>query len=1472
MVFCAFFVPFSTDKKVSAAASAQVKASAAYLDLNGNGNILNGFEGAQKEYVYMGTNGNAAVKWRVLAIKDTKYGSGSNNLLLWSDKLLGTSQYNANYNSPNYAYWGTSKIRATLNGGYYAADGAVGSNMPSMTDDAYRVQTGASVYGTLFAEYEKNGVAATGSYTTDNCAIDTFQPQYLYKKENITVNDYGVNGKYNQSIFGTGTAQYASTTAAGGVRETTSGDKLFILDYYDINNAAYGFGDSDGTTYATKVNGSWTPSSDWYPSYYDNSLTEFNNKTSDYLKFSGDLTDTYWLRTALRGDPAYSSAFIVSSLGFVTGSFGVSYSHGVRPAFNLDTSKVAYATVAKPTSGWTDMTLTTPTPEYNLYFKSPNYAANSSNAKATIAEKDGTLNISYNNPTGKTGGSIVLLLSDKTKTDGSVDWQTAVTMGSTSATDNKFVTVNMPSGVSLSTHNLTMLYTSSSADNSTEEIYCAYSIGNTVTAPSDITNLTYDGSNKWISDLSSTEKPAWLDLNIYNNTAFIKSVSVTYKDYSGNAAKPVETNEIVNAGEYEVTMTLADALKWTGATSNGGSKKFKIVIAKADPKVTAKLIKEGNLYITAGLPLNDDKTAAVKNAAEGGTAGTFAWVSGQTPSTSQKKYNCTFTPTDANNYNTKECTVDITYLEDELMGIEATVDEDGTGTGKLYTSHSLDKLKASPFNLKVTFVYESGYKETTSDYTIAVMKDGTPQSVFHAGTNTVHVESNGYDCSFTVEVIAAEIDSVKSVDFNQNGATIYPNTPLNDIKEMFTVQVYWNYNTGKFETLDKDDFQLEGTLAVGTGKSELYIVYIKGGEQVKYVVPKGALDKITVSALTYDLSGITVDDVATDYDGAAHGLEITGELPDGVTAEYNYTCAANGYNSSDEPTDAGEYTVTVSFKHGNPNYETITETKTGTLTINKVAYPDADKIVFADKTVTLGGDCTMEAQNVPEGVTVTYEGNDVNELGEHTVTAKFTHSNPNYNAIADKTATLTITDKKLYDKSGLGITVNGGEELSVSYTGEAIAIETTGTVKDADGNEVSGITSEVTIKLGEQEVQEIRDAGVYTVTVTYTGTDSEYENGFELKYTVTVKGEYDLSGISFDSVTLEYDRQEHSIEIQGELPAGVSVTYEGNGVSEIGEHIITAKFTSDDPNYNAIPDMMATLTITKRKVTLVIDPLSSEVGEELAELTATVTEGSILEGDTPYVLICAADKDTVGEYPVTWEYAEDYAAFYEITCEGGVYIVSKKADDSNGGGSIDMPTDIDADFKVIQSDTQKEYPQIYGFATGYYAQLWYKNEDGTLGDEYAGEMNCILTLKVPDAVIKAICGDGEQTKEAILEKLKVYFIDGDGDAAIVKNYTLARREDESWIVKFNYDGAFRAEIVFNAYGVEAIEPAPEEPANGGVPIWIFIAVGGGILLIALLAIIIAATRRRSYADYYDDYDDEDDDEDDDDDDDYDDDY
>ena len=54
----------------------------------------------------------------------------------------------------------------------------------------------------------------------------------------------------------------------------------------------------------------------------------------------------------------------------------------------------------------------------------------------------------------------------------------------------------------------------------------------------------------------------------------------------------------------------------------------------------------------------------------------------------------------------------------------------------------------------------------------------------------------------------------------------------------------------------------------------------------------------------------------------------------------------------------------------------------------------------------------------------------------------------------------------------------------------------------------------------------------------------------------------------------------HSFAINGDLPAGVVVSYEGNNKTAVGTYSITASFTGDSTNYNAIADMVATLTIT----------------------------------------------------------------------------------------------------------------------------------------------------------------------------------------------------------------------------------------------------------------------------------------------------
>ena len=71
----------------------------------------------------------------------------------------------------------------------------------------------------------------------------------------------------------------------------------------------------------------------------------------------------------------------------------------------------------------------------------------------------------------------------------------------------------------------------------------------------------------------------------------------------------------------------------------------------------------------------------------------------------------------------------------------------------------------------------------------------------------------------------------------------------------------------------------------------------------------------------------------------------------------------------------------------------------------------------------------------------------------------------------------------------------------------------------------------------------------------------------------------DMSGVSFDDVTVEYDGAAHSIEIVGTLPEGIaSVSYEGNGQTAIGRYTVTANFTVEE-GYKAVSPLTATLII-----------------------------------------------------------------------------------------------------------------------------------------------------------------------------------------------------------------------------------------------------------------------------------------------------
>ena len=98
--------------------------------------------------------------------------------------------------------------------------------------------------------------------------------------------------------------------------------------------------------------------------------------------------------------------------------------------------------------------------------------------------------------------------------------------------------------------------------------------------------------------------------------------------------------------------------------------------------------------------------------------------------------------------------------------------------------------------------------------------------------------------------------------------------------------------------------------------------------------------------------------------------------------------------------------------------------------------------------------------------------------------------------------------------------------------------------------------------------------GETTTTTTNNPTSSDITTT-----TTTEKQKQNIEGITFQDQSVAYDGEEHSIYITGDLPTGVTVTYENNGKIEIGEYKVVASFTDSTGLYNVPENMEATLTI-----------------------------------------------------------------------------------------------------------------------------------------------------------------------------------------------------------------------------------------------------------------------------------------------------
>lgn len=245
--------------------------------------------------------------------------------------------------------------------------------------------------------------------------------------------------------------------------------------------------------------------------------------------------------------------------------------------------------------------------------------------------------------------------------------------------------------------------------------------------------------------------------------------------------------------------------------------------------------------------------------------------------------------------------------------------------------------------------------------------------------------------------------------------------------------------------------------------------YGKGSTVVTFVIDKA----------NYNLEGISLDETALTYNGKEQNLKLVGTLPEGVSAVF-----------SEGSTNVGTKQITVTFTHENANYNEITTTLTGTLTINAKALENDMFDVIPEQAYTgsaitpevtgkfngtalvLGTDFDVEyTSNTDKGTaTVTVAGKG-NFTGEITLTFVIGDSAPEKakaarEALETKYASV-LTGTLASTVTKLDVVAENGSVITWASNNTVIKVEKDGTVTILAAETDQEVTLTATISYGD---------------------------------------------------------------------------------------------------------------------------------------------------------------------------------------------------------------------------------------------------------------------------------------------------------------------------------------------------------------------------------------------------------------------
>ena len=693
------------------------------------------------------------------------------------------------------------------------------------------------------------------------------------------------------------------------------------------------------------------------------------------------------------------------------------------------------------------------------------------------------------------------------------------------------------------------------------------------------------------------EESAGAELPTFSFEFTVTPVEVTSVTYSGGS---FVYGDLSASGKIEVTVEYADGKKAENVTAQYTSENVS----------NAGVVKAGEQTIKVSYTNDDSDYAAVT------------------------EHEITLT------VEKKAITATINY--GEQSGTELTLTYNGS-VGYTIGAELNDVLSGDGVSAEVL---QSFIDVAALPYEVEITLDGNDKDNYMVEgeyTVTITPADVTYEWNFAADAKITYGDSVEDV----KALAVMPDGALLGVEGKVAFQVSVGDYSATTNAGTEVTFDVSYTLPEGA-KKDNYNITVRAADGNTLTVDKATLTLAIADAASltkvYDGNAVTLDSLLTADNVSVGGMK---------NGEDAFTLGILAISGTDEMTNAGTYNGSVSVIE-NCNYTAEAIEITYTVT------PKPISVAWSNTEFTYDGTAhkpTATAVGLVEGdsltLTVTGEQTNANAEGEtYTATVK-AFEQGNYKLESDSTQTFTIK------KAAAALAIKDYDAIQASvYKGSAFVV--TPLLNGAE--DTQGIVEveffDKTNSSATVAVQEIKNAGVYTVTLTVNNANYEYAQS---SFTVTV---------SPKSIGVEWSESVFTYNGSAQVPTATATGLEGGDsltLTVTGAQTNAGSYTAtvaafEQGNYKLESDITQAFTIAKADLTVTPDSLKIREreteamqafaeGEDLVEAFAGRINVSGVSGTVIYTVTIAGENNydddgllTVGAHTFTIDAGDNYNA------------------------------------------------------------------------------------------------------------------------------------------------------------------------------------------------------------------------------------